>query len=91
MAEYIDREYVLYVIAHFGGMLTWGKEETLSEITQKIKNEPAADIKEVVHGRWIEGQTPEKCSLCGKKGFPDWHYCPHCGAKMDGEAREDAT
>lgn len=98
MAEYIDREYVLYVIAHFGGMLTWGKEETLSEITQKIKNEPAADIKEVVHGRWILEREPDgkpycfHCSVCDD----DFHhigimtaydYCPNCGAKMDGEAR----
>ena len=40
----------------------------------------------VKHGRWIEGKTLEKCSICGKKGFPDWHYCPNCGAKMDGGA-----
>lgn len=43
-----------------------------------------ADYAEVKHGEWIEGKTLEKCSLCGKKGFSDWHYCPACGAKMDG-------
>ena len=43
----------------------------------------------VVHGRWED--TPIgtiKCTLCGScynmyKGFAK--YCPHCGAKMDGE------
>lgn len=47
---------------------------------------PAADVVEVVHGKWIKG-------VCDKCGF-DWgkvapivsvpNYCPHCGARMDG-------
>lgn len=35
-------------------------------------------------GKWIEGRTLEKCSICGKKGFSGWSYCPGCGAKMQG-------
>lgn len=49
-----------------------------------IEQLPTVDAVEVVHGRWIEGKSLEKCSICGKKGFSDWHYCPKCGAKMDG-------
>lgn len=49
-----------------------------------ISKEPTAEAAEVVHGEWIEGKSLEKCSICGKKGFPDWRYCPNCGAKMDG-------
>lgn len=44
------------------------------------------EYKKEKHGRWVEGKSLEKCSVCGKKGFPDWHYCPNCGAKMDKEA-----
>lgn len=31
-----------------------------------------------------------KCSECGytTKSTAGWLYCPHCGAKMDGERRE---
>ena len=39
-------------------------------------------------GQWIEGKTLEKCSICGKKGFPDWRYCPNCGADMRGKKDE---
>lgn len=48
-----------------------------------LRNVPAADVAPVRHGRWIEARTLEKCSCCGKKGFPDWRYCPNCGARMD--------
>lgn len=49
-----------------------------------VENAPILDAVPVVHGRWIEGKSLEKCSICGKKGFSDWIYCPRCGAKMDG-------
>lgn len=54
------------------------KEEECSDFIDESK------YVEVVHGEWIEGKSLEKCSICGKKGFPDWRYCPNCGAKMDG-------
>ena len=50
-----------------------------------VQSCPTVDAVGVVHGKWIEGKTLEKCSICGKKGFPDWHYCPNCGADMRGE------
>lgn len=53
-----------------------------------IEDTSTADVQEVRHGEWIEGKTLEKCSVCGKKGFPDWRFCPHCGAKMDGEKND---
>lgn len=98
--EYIEKEYALYVVAHFGGMLTWGKEETLGEITQKIKSEPAADVKEVVHGEWRPRGGYFRCSECDTKtllkdvggtgGFSHEYeqiltnFCPNCGADMRG-------
>ena len=53
---------------------------------------PTVDAVPVVHGRWlsVEGSLfpgpKEKCSLCGvRKGVGYvYHYCPNCGAKMDG-------
>lgn len=64
---------------------------------------PAADVVEVIHGHWISQQEAETindygkaycCSICG---HCDWdctesesfNYCPHCGAKMDGERRSE--
>lgn len=54
----------------------------MEKCCKSFKNK--SDYAEVKHGEWLEGKTLEKCSLCGKKGFSDWHYCPKCGAKMDG-------
>ena len=57
-----------------------------------IDSAPTVDAVEVVHGSWIElpSMAPEyKCSECGQS-YEWWevseaHYCPNCGAKMDGD------
>ena len=53
---------------------------------------PAADVAEVVHGKWENGNPI--CPVCGGNKFKDldadiwcdWQpdFCPNCGAKMDG-------
>ena len=61
---------------------------------------PAADVAQVVHGRWIDaGERYDdydecfysvfKCSNCGttKEAYPTSNYCPNCGAKMDEEVK----
>lgn len=44
----------------------------------------------------IDEVQTARCSVCGLYhttpylyGFTDYAYCPNCGAKMDGERRED--
>ena len=69
-----------------------------------IAEAPTVDAVEVVRGRWIASATTwgEKaiCSVCGRDlyvnepgngllNIEDLHYCPNCGAKMDG-GNEDA-
>lgn len=55
-----------------------------------IENAPAVDAVEVVHGHWIEHSlvVGGECSVCGWQfqwfENAEAHYCPHCGAKMDG-------
>ena len=53
-------------------------------------NMPAVDAVPVVHGRWVyEYGDPMlmPCSVCGYQvyRYSNTHYCPNCGAKMDGE------
>ena len=62
-----------------------------------IRNQSAADVVEVKHGRWervFNGDAiMDSCTHCeialrvhtGKT--PDYRYCPYCGARMDGERR----
>ena len=46
-----------------------------------IESCPKADVVAVKRGRW-EYDYYVVCSLCGSRGFPDYNYRPHCGAKM---------
>ena len=61
----------------------------------------AADVQPVKHGRWKQiGEQSAKCTACGgvlKSNGKDktgkalifnavYHYCPYCGARMDGDS-----
>ncbi len=55
-----------------------------------------ADVAPVVHGRWIPYRCDMyECSVCGHihtsfdKEECDADYCPHCGAKMDEEKKNE--
>ncbi len=56
----------------------------------EIEDVPVADVAPVVHARWIEdGSGIIICPKCnrGYNLVPQFtHYCPNCGAKMDGES-----
>ena len=69
----------------------WQDEEY---IKAKIMKQHAVDAAPVVHGRWMN--IPDKpewdqkmCSVCGDYFCCQVNYCPNCGAKMDGERRDD--
>lgn len=51
-----------------------------------IEDAPTVDAEPVRHGHWEEFH----CSVCGEMGWDNEDkYCPNCGAKMDGERKED--
>ena len=59
-----------------------------------IEDLPAVDAVPVVNGRWVRQNGSAhvfKCSACGFKfaGAEIAKYCLNCGAKMDGERRDD--
>lgn len=61
-----------------------------SKDVRRLLSIPAADVAPVVHGRWdiTEGMIENAvCSNCGRhfqSYYEAYHYCPNCGAKMDG-------
>lgn len=94
MPEYIERKEALKELNK--NSIT--KKITLADgvsIYDTIKQLPFADVVEVKHGEWkscfedwrkqIEG---DECSVCGFQHYGTsislYHYCPNCGAKMDG-------
>ena len=98
--EYIDREALLRRLNADRNAIkavtddrfyTSGFEDAL----YTVENFPTADVVEVKHGEWIDCNEYDgnlKCSLCeehypwGVAAF--YRYCPNCGAKMDGERKE---
>ena len=65
----------------------------ICDIEIEIGKMDAEDVAPVVHGRWgMHSDRPDTliCSICDH-AFDVWkhdvermHYCPNCGAKMDG-------
>lgn len=89
MADFIDREAVLTEIYQY----TRHYWPTVSYVESIIQKQPAADVAQVVHGRWIDnGANGYKWAfVCSRCGYADGHpfdnrhnFCPNCGARMDG-------
>lgn len=108
MAEYIEREALLKEVDDlkkspwYNDDYGFGTKQARHDgvncvVNLCIKQAPAADVVEVVHGYWKETITHNGCtwdsdcvcSVCGKSGHPCNNYCEECGAKMDGEKRSE--
>ena len=84
MKEYIERAEAINAIRQY--QYPYGVEFLLANI-------PAADVAEVVHGKWEPGNPI--CPVCGESKFKDldadvwadWQpkFCPNCGARMGKE------
>ncbi len=105
MADYIRREDALFALrkAERGGSMT--ALTRLERAYAEIREMPAADVAEVVHGEWLRSDddwnslTTIQCSSCGEEwcfetdddvSLLNYKHCPNCGAKMDG-GFDDAT
>ena len=83
MKEYIEREAIRQ--AHIKASLT----------TRIIDAQPAVDVVPVKHGKWIDAESDDGCTVwhCSKCsypikticGYPIYKYCPMCGTLMDGK------
>ena len=87
MAEYIEKNDVIDLITR--------RYENPEICTQEINSIPAADVAPVVHARWIPFHSEtagdiQYCSNCKIGNAAKSDFCPHCGAKMDGGADNEA-
>lgn len=85
--EYIERDIAAEIIKKlaFSQCSPFDKQEAIDG----IESVPAADVEEVRHGEWLEGNRWQPCSKCHKRGKRSWKYCPKCGARMDGKEKND--
>lgn len=98
--EYISRAKALSAVQkQRGANRSPAQNDMLDRICRNIKNMPAADVAEVVHGEWLRADddwnslTTIQCSLCSEEwcfetdddvSLLNYKYCPNCGARMDG-------
>lgn len=92
----IDKEYIergaainrLLSVAVTDDVFGMGIQFGVDHAIAVLSEVPAADVVEVVHGKWIEKVGRAKCSVCADECWADsaveYRYCPNCGARMDG-------
>ena len=94
MSDYISREAA---IVDFKRCNHENPDWTPQRVKTLLMRIPAADVEPVRHGAWYpcfedwrQQQEGNKCSVCGFEyygtGIRRFHYCPNCGAKMEGGA-----
>lgn len=96
MSDYIKRENAKRAV--WGCTRDTGIDEAPFEYAEGLLEDvPSADVAPVRHGRWEDyEENTWQCSECGElfyleDGTPkenEYHYCPNCGARMDGEDDE---
>ena len=71
----------------------------VDDMILEIDPAPTVDAVKVVHGYWIKHEYAEEengllvpnyeCSACHSWERDEGYYCPNCGAKMDGERKDN--
>lgn len=95
MSRYIDVDKVCEMaIIHkdFGQCIA-----DLVSLKEVLRDTPTEDVAPVKHGQWIKYAkysfgTMYECSICSTRILEtghSWYYCPNCGAKMDGERKDE--
>ena len=99
MVEYIERNALIAKLKR----LTLGENSLVERLFADgvyavIETFPAADVVEVVQGKWEPGNPI--CPVCGENKFKDldadvwadWQpkFCPNCGARMGKEDEHEA-
>lgn len=76
MGEYIERGALEKAVYNeMRGISLYHPAEFL-EVAESV---PAADVRPVVRGQWIDNL---KCSNCGQIDLSTPNFCPNCGADM---------
>ena len=93
MTEYISRDAAIKRF-NFAVLDCLGMEPTIraGDIIKALESIPAADVRPVVRGKWIEDWETgcSECPACHDtflwedyKGVAEWNFCPNCGARME--------
>ena len=95
MSRYIDADKAYEIASNHKDF-----EQSIADLVslkEVLDDTPTDDVAEGKHGYWVYnrgqafGEPCYFCSLCidgGSNNGRD-NYCPNCGAKMDGERKDE--
>lgn len=92
----IDRQAAIDALDEIEAEVADGYGYQYAKWREYFAKMPAVDAVPVVHGHWIDRNgnivapfwERYECSVCGARA-DDYHYCPNCGALMDGKDGND--
>lgn len=100
MSDYIDRAALGIGLCTRDVFENKGYADGWNAAVKILKEAPTVDVQKIKHGEWIKYRPENAldgayfCSICFKEQkIADgmitpldrgYHYCPHCGTKMDG-------
>lgn len=101
MSEYIDKAEALSRFENLKKQADTLRDKLyIDGVLAIIDTLPSADVRPVVHGMWVYKGFEKgwECSACGSRCLlnyeSDFHksdFCPHCGADMRKDEKEQAV
>ena len=101
--EYIEREVIIRKLNEVGGCDAsdeWDKvwDMAIDTAVKAVERLPVADVEPVKHGHFRRFTYSGDIIICSEckmaynifetNGAENFNFCPHCGAKMDGNEVE---
>ena len=81
--EFIERAEAWETAAKIDNNLEYkGMARAYRNTCTIIKKMPSADVRENIHGHWLDTSNGWMCSICDRDSKSDTNFCPNCGADM---------
>lgn len=80
MTEYISKDQLHEITKPFKDSFLSFLADEIDKLVDAMK---PADVRPIVHGKWLKDYKMPTCSVCGNAMIHEDQYCSNCGATMD--------
>ena len=97
MSRYIDVDKAYEIAKNYHKDFTQSIAD-LTSLREVLDDTPTADVGEIIHSEWRTATVRMNCIDVTCRNYHNtekisvtnyFEYCPHCGAKMDGERKDE--